>query len=395
MNMDISYKKRGVDYELLADRFTLPTEYYQSEAIYQQEIAKIFHQSWLMACREEEIPNPGDYITVPVGDESILLVRDTEGKIRAHFNVCRHRGTRLCSMEKGSFRSHEIQCPYHAWRYHLNGNLKAAPMMKELAGFRTEDYPLFSAYVGLWGGFVFINLAEKPTPFEEDLRPLLGKFQDWHLPELRIAHKIEYSLNCNWKLIIQNYQECYHCPGVHPLLSKWTPFRGAVHDCFEGSVIGGYMEYAEKGGGMTMDGKPASVPVCDVSGPDLQRVHYYSIYPNLLLSPHPDFVLYHRIRSLAIDKIKNDCFFLLHPDVINDKSRMERFQSAIEFWDMTNRQDWHVCEQMQLGLRSRRFKRGPYSGQEDILHSIDKEVLKALGHSPPEKFSPESGTGSI
>ncbi|MCG8608501.1 aromatic ring-hydroxylating dioxygenase subunit alpha, partial [bacterium] len=257
-------------------------------------------------------------------------------------------------------------------------------LMKEGDEFRKTDYHLYSAHVGLWGGFVFVNLDEDPVAFEEEMGALINRFQDWNFPELRIAHKIEYSLNCNWKLILQNYQECYHCPGVHPMLSKWTPFRSAVHDCFEGAVIGGFMEISEPRGSMTMDGKAAAPPVCNVSGEDLQRVHYYSVFPNLLLSPHPDFVLYHRIRSLAIDRIQNDCFFLLHPDVISDPKLMERFQSAIEFWDMTNRQDWQVCEQMQLGLQSQRFHRGRYSPQEDILYALDKEVLKALGHEPAE-----------
>jgi Rieske 2Fe-2S family protein len=251
-------------------------------------------------------------------------------------------------------------------------------------GFRKADFGLFSAHVGLWGGFVFINLAEDPTPFEEELGALMGRFEDWRFPDLRIAHQLNYTLDCNWKLILQNYQECYHCPGVHPLLSRWTPFRSAVHDCFDGAVIGGYMELREPRGSMTMDGKAAGPPVCNVSGEDLQRVHYYSVFPNLLLSPHPDFVLYHRIRPLAIDKIQNDCFFLLHPDVIRDPERMERFQSAIDFWDLTNRQDWHVCEQMQLGVQSHRFTRGRYAPQEDILYALDKEVLKALGHRLPE-----------
>ena len=111
---------------------------------------------------------------------------------------------------------------------------------------------------------------------------------------------------------------------------------------------------------------------------------YYSIFPNLLFSPHPDFVLYHRIRPIAVDRSRNDCFFLLHPDVIKEPKRMARFQSALEFWDLTNRQDWHVCEQMHLGLKSHRFDRGRYLPQEDIPYAIDKEVLKALGHGVPE-----------
>jgi Rieske 2Fe-2S family protein len=378
------YKKRGVDYEIPRAMLALPRDYFQSEVIYCQELETIFYKRWLMACREEEIPAPGDFLVVPVGDESIILVHDEQGRIQAHFNVCRHRGTRICTTEKGHFASGFFQCPYHAWQYDLTGHLRAAPLMKGVPGFRKTDYNLFSAHVGVWGGFVFINLAEEPAPFEEEMGALINRFEDWHLPELRIAHKIEYTLNCNWKLILQNYQECYHCPGVHPLLSKRTPFRSAVHDCFEGAVVGGYMEISEKRGSLTMDGKAAAPPVCEVSGDDLQRVHYYSVFPNLLLSPHPDFVLYHRLRPVTFDKTQIDCFFLLHPDIIREPKLMDRFQSAIEFWDMTNRQDWQVCEQMQLGLKSHRFKRGLYVSQEDISYALDKEVLKALEHKPPQ-----------
>lgn len=383
MKNSAQFKKRGVDYKITAPMYALPRRYFQSEAIYQEELEKIFYQRWILACREEEIPQPGDFVTLPVGEESIIVVRDKTGHIHAHFNVCRHRGTRICHMDRGRFENGHISCPYHAWQYDLSGRLKAAPLMRQVPGFDKAENPLISAKVGLWGGFVFINLAEQPKPFEEEMSALINRFEDWHLSKLRIAHQIKYTLNCNWKIILHNYQECYHCPGVHPLLSERTPFRSAVHDCFEGPVIGGYMEISQKGGSLTMDGKAAAPPVGNVSGPDLQRVHYYSIFPNFLLSPHPDFVLYHRIRTLAYNQIQNDCYFLLHPDVIANAGLMARFQSAIEFWDMTNRQDWQVCEQMQLGLQSRRFERGRYSAQEDILYALDREVLKALGHPPP------------
>lgn len=381
MSHQHSYKKRGVDYEVTQLMPTLPRKYYQSEEIYREEQEKIFCQRWLMACREEEIPEPGRYLLVPVGDESIIVLRDRKGQVRAHFNVCRHRGTRMCMEERGKFEGGFIGCPYHNWQYDLQGKLRSAPLMRKIPDFDKNDFGLFAAQVGLWGGFVFINLAENPAPFEEEMGALIHRFEDWKLPELRIAHHIPYRLKCNWKLILQNYQECYHCPGVHPLLSNLTPFQSAVHDCMEGAVIGGFMEISEKRGSLTMDGKAAGPPVCNVSGDDLQRVHYYSVFPNLLFSPHPDFVLYHRIRPLAVDEIVNDCYFLLHPEVIADPGAMERFRSAIDFWDLTNRQDWAVCEQMQLGLRSHRFVRGYYSAQEDILYALDKEVLKALGHS--------------
>ncbi|GMQ82403.1 MAG: aromatic ring-hydroxylating dioxygenase subunit alpha [Rhodothermia bacterium] len=367
-----------MDYQVPEEMYTLPGEYYHSEEIYGQELKKIFYQRWQLACREEQLPEGGDFVVVPVGDESIIVSRTKTGEIMAHFNVCRHRGTRICMEEKGHFENGIIQCPYHAWQYDLDGALKGAPFMHDVQGFKKEDNSLYSATVRLWGGFVFISLSETPAPFEDEMGALIGRFEDWRLPELRIAHHIPYRLKCNRKLILHNYQECYHCPGVHPLLSNWTPFQNAVHDRMEGAVIGGYMELTKERGSMTMDGEVAAPPVCDVSGDDLQRVHCYSVYPNFLLSPHPDFVMYHLIRTINVGEITNDCYFLLHPDVISDEEKLVRFQSAIKFWDMTNRQDWAVCEQMQLGTRSNRFKRGRYAPQEDILYALDKELLKAL-----------------
>ena len=378
------FLKRGVDYPIVDGERTLPGKYYHSEEIYKEEVEKIFYKFWILACREEELPNIGDYKLIQVEDESLIVVRDKSNEIKVNFNVCSHRGTQLCTEEKGNFKSKSIQCPYHAWTYGLDGKLIGAPQMQEGERFSKHKCALPQAHVHIWEGFIFISLAEKPEPFEVQMEALMGKFSDWKMADLRIAKHIRYELNCNWKLILQNYQECYHCPGVHPLLSQLTPVKSAQHDYSKGAVIGGFMDLTEERGSMTMDGKAAAPPVCDVSGDDLQRVYYYSIYPNMLLTPHPDFVMFHHITPLGHEKIINDCYFLFHPDVINDKNAQERINSAVEFWDLTNKQDWQVCEQMQVGTKSKRFTRGYYSGREEILHTLDKELLKALGHDDPE-----------
>lgn len=146
-----SYEKRGVDYQVPQDMVTLPREYFQSAAVYQEELEKIYYRRWLMVCREEEIPEPAHYLVAPVGDESIVLVRDDQGEIRAHFNVCRHRGTRICTAEQGRFDSGYIRCPYHAWQYDLSGHLNAAPMMKDVAGFSKADSPCGAVlHLSIW-----------------------------------------------------------------------------------------------------------------------------------------------------------------------------------------------------------------------------------------------------
>lgn len=376
-----TFQKRGVDYPIIDGTRTLPGKYYHDEGIYQEEIEKIFYKFWIYACRAEEIPSIGDYKLIQVEDESLILVRDKNNQIKAHFNVCRHRGTQLCTEAKGTFDAKNIKCPYHSWTYALDGKLIAAPLMTEGNGFSKADCSLHQAHVYVWEGFVFISLAENPEPFEVQMEALIGKFSEWKMADLRIAHKIQYQLNCNWKLILQNYQECYHCPGIHPLLCEHTPFQSAQHDYSKGAVIGGFMELTKERGSMTMTGDAAAPPVGDVSGDDLQRIYYYSVFPNLLLTPHPDFVLFHHIQPLGPGKIINDCYWLFHPDVINDEQAQKGIQSAIDFWNMTNLQDWEVCEQMQTGTKSKRFTRGYYSGREDILYALDQEVLKALGHS--------------
>lgn len=377
------FQKRGVDYPILDGMRTLPGKYYHSQEIYQEEVEKIFYKFWIYACREEEIPSVGDYKLVQVEDESIILVRDKANNIKALFNVCSHRGTQLCTEPTGNFKGKSIQCPYHAWTYALDGKLLGAPLMQEGDGFQKDECGLHRAKVHIWEGFVFINLDENPAIFEVQMEALIGKFSDWKIGELRIAKNIKYELNCNWKLILQNYQECYHCPGVHPLLTKLTPVRSARHDHSKGAVIGGYMDLTKERGSMTMNGEAAAPPICDVTGNDLQRIYYYSLFPNMLLTPHPDFVMYHHIMPLGPEKIINDCYWLFRPEVINDPKAQAGIESAVEFWDMTNKQDWTVCEQMQRGTKSSRFTRGYYSGREDILYQLDKELLKALGHNDP------------
>ncbi|NQY07907.1 MAG: aromatic ring-hydroxylating dioxygenase subunit alpha [Flavobacteriales bacterium] len=375
------FQKRGEDYPIKDGERTLPGKYYHSEEIYKEEIEKIFYKYWIFACRAEELAEAGDYKLVQVEDESIIILRETETEFKAHFNVCRHRGTQLCVEEKGKFENNSIQCPYHAWTYGLDGKLKAAPMMKEENGFTKDKCALHKVHIHNWEGFLFISLAVEPIPFEVQMEGLMGKWADYNLSELRIAHKIEYKLKCNWKLILQNYQECYHCPGVHPLLTQLTGVQSARHDFEDGAVIGGYMELTKES--MTMNGEAASKPICDVDGDDIKKVYYYSVFPNMLLTPHPDFVLFHHITPDGPGKITNNCYWLFHPDAIKDKNGQAGIKSAVEFWDITNKEDWAVCEQMQFGTKSIRFTRGYYSGREDILHKLDKELIKVLGHKDP------------
>ncbi len=358
---------------------TLPRQYYTSEQIFREETQRIFYERWVCVGRVEQIPAPGDYFAQQVGAESLILVRTRSGEIRAHYNVCRHRGARLCSSGgQGHFRE-AIQCPYHAWTYSLEGKLIGAPHMNEVPGFRKEDYPLHSAHVRTWEGFIFVSLALEPPPFDHLLAELSDKFAAWQIAQLRSARRIEYEVRANWKLLIENYSECYHCPLVHPALAKLSPYQSGENDFEKGIFLGGYMELNH--GSMTLDGAVCAAPLDKLAGEDLNRVYYYMLFPNLLLSLHPDYVMFHTLWPQSPGRTHIICEWLFDPAVM---ARPDFDPSpAVEFWDMTNREDWHVCEITQEGVGSRVYTPGPaYVEQENLIAAFDREVLKALGHPP-------------
>ncbi len=281
---------------------TLPREFYASPEIYAAEIQQIFFRRWLCVGRADELPNPGDYVLRQLGDAGVLILRDKAGRVRAFHNTCRHRGTRLCETASGNVGD-RIVCPYHSWTYALDGRLLGAPSTADIEGFDKADYPLHAIHVGLWEGFVFVNLAADPQPFEEAFAPLMGKFRRFNLPALMTARRIEYDVQANWKLLFQNYSECYHCSPVHPALVKLSPATSGENDLFEGPFLGGFMTINENADSMTMSGRSCGVPVSTALDPDdHQRVYYYSIFPNMLLSLHPDYVMFHTLRPAGAQR---------------------------------------------------------------------------------------------
>jgi Rieske 2Fe-2S family protein len=290
--------------------------------------------------------------------------------------VCRHRGTRLCTEASGVFAK-TIRCPYHAWTYSLEGDLVGAPNMAEVDGFDPSDYPLRAVALAEWEGGVFLHLARDPEPFERAFAPLLHRFRAWRLAELESARRIVYDVAANWKLIFQNYSECYHCPSLHPALNRLSPFRGCSNDLLEGPILGGPMRMAKEGGSMTMTGERCAPPLGDVAGEDLNLVYYYTIFPSLLLSVHPDFVLVHEIQPKSPGRTRIVCDWLFHPDAIAEASFDP--SPAVEFWNMTNEQDWNVSEQVQKGVASRGYAPGPYANLESMVAAWDREYLRVMG----------------
>jgi glycine betaine catabolism A len=350
---------------------SLPQKYFVAPEIFGEEQDKIFSRNWLLVGHQSQVANAGDYIVQQVNGESLIVIRDKIGKISAFFNVCRHRGSRLIENDAGNCAS--IQCPYHAWTYGLDGRLTGAPHMDEVPGFDKTDYQLHSVNVGVWEGFIFVNLQNNPVPPEEWFASLNGKFSHWNMPSLRSAKRIDYDVRANWKLMFENYSECYHCPGVHPQLQKVSPYDSAENDLREGPFLGGFMKI-NSGKSLTMSGNACASFVGKIE--NLQEVFYYSIFPNMLLSLHPEYVMVHQLWPQAPDRTLIICDWLFHPDAFGRKNFNP--DDAIEFWDITNKQDWHVCELSQQGIASRAYEPGPYSSRESIPAAWDDWYLRSL-----------------
>jgi glycine betaine catabolism A len=364
----------------------LPGRYYTSSEIFARECERIFSDRWLYVGRASSLARAGDYELFefaprrpgpePVPHESVLVVRGSDGELRSFYNVCRHRGARLCT-EAGRGQG-SIRCPYHAWTYALDGRLIGAPNMAEVAGFDRGDYPLKPVATAVWEGFVFINLAPEPVPFATAFAPIYAKIGAWQVGRLALAYTQSYEVAANWKLLFQNYSECYHCPIIHPALNAVTPFRGASNDLESGEFLGGPMQIADAEGSMTESGRACGPAL--VSGPERQLVYYYTLFPSMFLSLHPDYVLVHRIDPVAIDRTRVHCEWLFDPGYRSHAGSDP--QQAVEFWDRVNREDWRVCELSQQGVRSRAYTPGPYAELESVTAAFDRAYLEALGEPP-------------
>jgi Rieske 2Fe-2S family protein len=357
---------------------TLPQRYFVSPETLAEEQETIFSKQWVLVGHQSQIATAGDYLTSDVAGESLMVVRDKSGEVRGFYNVCRHRGTRLCEEKTGHLSA--IQCPYHAWTYALDGKLIGAPHMDTVQGFDKADYSLHAIRLALWEGFVFVNLDDSATPLAEWFAPLAGKFTHWNLPKLHSAKRIEYDVRANWKLIFENYSECYHCPGVHPALSKLTPYDSAENDLSEGPFLGGFMRIT-KGKSLSMSGNACALPIEHDQEHDkesTQRVFYYSIFPNMLLSLHPEYVMVHQLWPQSPERTLIVCDWLFHPDAARAGQAVYNPDDAIQFWDTTNKQDWHVCELSQQGIASRAYEPGPYSSREKIPAAWDQYYLRSM-----------------
>ncbi|HEY2351919.1 MAG TPA: aromatic ring-hydroxylating dioxygenase subunit alpha [Candidatus Acidoferrum sp.] len=372
---------------------SLPSTYYLSEDIFAQEKERIFFREWFCAGREEQLPSAGDFLVLDVAGEGILVVRTRDGDLKAHYNVCRHRGAQLCSpanpqdLDPGAVRlkggvlgSTGIRCPYHQWTYALDGQLLHAPHFVEREGFSKSDFSLYPVGLETWGGFFFLNLSptqvvKEQRTLQQQLGEISSRVQRYPLAELRTATSLTYEVQANWKAILENYNECYHCGGVHPELCEIVPaFRqqgGAQLDWESG------IPHREGATTFTFSGTTTRVPFPGLNEDEKVRHKGELIYPNFMLSLAADHVAAFLLWPKSAQETRITCDFLFHPDEMKKPSFAP--EDAVEFWDLVNRQDWAICKRVQLGMRSRVHQFGYYAPMEDLSADIRRYINERLG----------------
>ena len=355
------------------ESYTLPREAYTSPELFEWEMRNFFEATWVCLGRTDGLMTPGTRRAVRVGEESILLTRDASGKLRGFFNICRHRGHELLPVG-ASAEGPLIECPYHGWTYKPDGSLKSAPRLGVRTGFDVSDHGLTPVRIDEWEGWAFVNVSADAKPLAEHLGNLIEVVQPWSPGDLVETARIDYVVEANWKLINENYQECYHCPEIHPELCRVSPYTSGLNVAATGMWIGGWMDLQEGAVTMSLTGQGGAPKLPGLTALQDRRVYYLGLFPNLLISTHPDYVLSHRIEPLSPTRTRVECRTLF-PRAVAESDGFDGSYAG-DFWDVTNRQDWTACESVQRSTASRGFRPGPVSEMEEGVFQFYNMVAK-------------------
>jgi Rieske 2Fe-2S family protein len=339
---------------------TLPGRFYTDPKIFAEEQATIFERMWFATVRESDIPAAGSFRTVQVGSESVIVSRNRKGETRAFLNVCRHRGARVCDELTTGTVPRNFQCPYHAWTYDLDGRLVAAPNLTRMPDIDRVEFGLRRVPVRNWLGYVWVSLADEPPSFEEtvmqeviDRLGVVEKLDHYDVANLSTGRRIVYDVKANWKLIVENFMECYHCATIHPELTEVLP------EFADGYAAQYYVnhgaEFAEDVKGFTVDGSEG-VDLLPGLDPEQDRKYYaITIKPQVFVNMVPDHIILHRMFPMAVDRTVVECDWLFLPSVVESGKDVTR---SVELFHRVNEQDFEACERTQPSMSSRLYTDG-------------------------------------
>ncbi len=345
----------------------LPRAAYTDPAVLAWERRHFFAAHWTCVGRLDELADGTTQRAIQVGDVGVVLAFGKE--TRAFANVCRHRGHELLPRGESSDRP-TVVCPYHGWAYQLDGSVRNAPRMGD--GFDPAPYGLVELPTEVWHGWVFVNALGTAGPFSEYIGGMADLVAPYKPETLVLKARHEYEVRANWKIVVENYHECYHCPLIHPELCRVSPPTSGDNWDLPGAWVGGLMDLRPDAETMSLDGRSGGI---NLDGVNPRTVSYLGLFPNLLVSLHPDYVMTHRMEPKGPDLTAIECswYFLAG---VGDPSY------AVDFWDVTNREDWAACESVQRGVESPHFRPGPLAPAEDAVYQWVTMVARGyLGKS--------------
>jgi Rieske 2Fe-2S family protein len=350
----------------------LPGAAFTDPGVLDWELRRLFRREWICAGHAGALPRRGDFLTVELGGHNVIVVADDDGLPRAFRNACRHRGARLLDQPEG--RVGRLQCPYHAWSYAFDGSLRNAPFTEGLEDFDPTCFGLHQVRLAVVEGLILLDLSGEAPPPDRHVGDLRAELARYKLGELRRGRRIVYDVPANWKAIAENYSECLHCPGVHPELNRLSHYLSGELFDGAGAWCGGSMELAEGAETMARGGGGERPPIQGLTEDDRRTVAYYLLFPNALVSLHPDYVMLHTLWPRATDRTEVVCDWLFEPATM----AADGFDcsDAVDFWDQVNREDWEVCRLTQLGMQTAGYVEGRYTTEEDDVHRFDLMVAE-------------------
>jgi phenylpropionate dioxygenase-like ring-hydroxylating dioxygenase large terminal subunit len=346
---------------------SLNRDYYVSEDVFELEKDRVFLRNWWYVGHQSQLPAMGDYFTVELLGESVIVVRDAAQSIRAFYNVCRHRGSRICTDDHGHVQ--RFVCPYHQWAYDPAGRLIRAPQMPP--DFSRESFGLKEIPAETWHGLVFINLSEAQVArLTGSVSGRRSSLDIYDTSSAKVAWSKVYHVRANWKLVLENFLECYHCGGSHPEFCAVFDLKrhfdaNRVREYGERPALATSLKPGAKS--LTTNGEyvvrelfpqrdtgrlagRAAVGPPDYSGDGVCLS---------AVTAFPDYAITFVFLPLDVAHTEVRCDWLVAGDAQEGVDYDPEEVAAL--WDVTNEQDWHLCEVNQLGVQSRSYEPGPHS----------------------------------
>jgi phenylpropionate dioxygenase-like ring-hydroxylating dioxygenase large terminal subunit len=385
--------------DLIARRrpgWSLEQPFYTDPAVYSLDLERVFHRNWLFVGHANRIPNPGDYFTHEIGSDSLVFIRGDEGQVHGLFNMCRHRGSRICQDTCGHAR--KLVCPYHQWVYDRDGTLLAAQSMPE--DFIPAEFGLIPVEVRVVEELIFLCLDPQPPDFTLIERGIREHLAPYEMRRTRICHTENYQVRANWKLMEENFRECYHCPVGHPEYcyvvmppgesrEQVAAFRAEQRERWAGAGLSLHnVDFSPENGfhcarypmrrgfvSESLDGQPVAPLLGRLTDRDA-GILAIVLFPNFWLEASSDYVCTMRRTPVSPTRCEVEATWLVHEDAV--EGRDYNVERVTAFWRTTGEQDWTLCENNQAGVNCSRYQPGPYARVESGPETFVQWYLRQL-----------------